>query len=396
MRGLGDQDLFVCRFALDDPSLASMWTRLQGVGGVPSPFLTWEWVGSLAETPELCRNVQVLVCYERDHVAGLLPLQWSSGSGRLREVRIAGHWLAPDHLDVVSSPGHEHAVAAAVLTHLVEARDWELLELSGLAECGALAAALRRLRPPRFAYRVKEVLQLPWVELAGKDAAEVLPRRNLRQQVGRGRRVAERSGGGFTTVREPASVGPLLEEMMRLHNMRWGSASTVFATAARRDFHRRAVRRLAAADLMRFYRLRVGEIDAAVLYALRLDRRLYYYSMGMTPEAGLSPGRTVLGQAILSAAEEGLEEFDLLRGEHDFKLRFATGVRSNLHVQVARVTPRSGLAVGRWASRAAVQRARAKLASARTNGATQRDKIADRGPAADEQPQQSSAGTGGY
>jgi len=340
---------------------------------VPSPFLSWEWAGTLAETPELSQQAWVLVCYERDDVAGLMPLQWSSGAGGWRHARIAGDWLAPDHLDVVSRPGRERAVAAAVIAHLADARDWELLELSALAEHGALAGALGRLHPPRFARRTVEALQLPWVELAGKDAAELLPRRNLRQQVARGRRVAERSGGGFATVREPASVGPLLDELMRLHNLRWGSASSVFATPARRDFHRRAVRRLAEADLVRLYRLRVGEIDAAVLYALRLDRRLYYYSMGMAPEAGLSPGRTVLGQAILAAAEEGFEEFDLLRGEHDFKLRFATGVRTNLHVQIARLTPRSGLAGSRWAARAAARQARAKLASARAHSPGQAD-----------------------
>jgi CelD/BcsL family acetyltransferase involved in cellulose biosynthesis len=131
--------------------------------------------------------------------------------------------------------------------------------------------------------------------------------------------------------------------MMQLHNARFGSSSRVFATPARRRFHILAARRLAAAGRARIYRLSSDEGHAALLYALSHDRRLYYYSLGIVPDRSPSPGRTLIGQAVLSAAAEGFEEFDLLRGDHDFKWRFADHGRADLTVQALRLTPRNAV-----------------------------------------------------
>jgi CelD/BcsL family acetyltransferase involved in cellulose biosynthesis len=139
---------------------------------------------------------------------------------------------------------------------------------------------------------------------------------------------------------------------MRLHVERFGSRSAVFATTARRSFHLAAARRFAERGLARIYALEVAGHDAALLYALQHGTRLYYYSMGMRADLGGSPGRTVLGQALLQAAAEGFTEFDLLRGDHDFKLRFSSGVRADAHTRLLRPTTAAGLALaGRGAAR---------------------------------------------
>jgi CelD/BcsL family acetyltransferase involved in cellulose biosynthesis len=92
--------------------------------------------------------------------------------------------------------------------------------------------------------------------------------------------------------------------------------------------------------MARIYQIRAEGRSAALLYAFQTGSTHFFYTMGMDPSAGLSPGRTVLGQAILTAAREGAAEFDLLRGEHDYKMRFASGVRENLRIRLVRPTPR--------------------------------------------------------
>lgn len=344
-----------------DPAVLAAWARLEAAGAVRTPFDSPAWATALADVPELAADVRVLAAAGPDGgIAGLLPLEWSTSAAGVRMVSAPGaDWLAPDHVDVVAAPGDRDGVARAVVSFLRAERDWDLLHLESLRAGGSLAGALRSAGGRRVLPLPAETVSAPYVDLAG--GRDGLPwSGNLRSQVGRGLRAAERSGGGLEVLTDPAGVGQALEELMRLHNARFGAASAVFATESRRAFHRLAAGRLAAAGGARIYRLTVGGADAGLLYALAAADRLFYYSMGISPAVPGSPGRTVLGAAVLSAADEGAREFDLLRGEHDFKLRFASGLRRNPSVREVAPTPR-GL---RFLAAAAVRRLRAAARSA--------------------------------
>jgi CelD/BcsL family acetyltransferase involved in cellulose biosynthesis len=67
----------------------------------------------------------------------------------------------------------------------------------------------------------------------------------------------------------------------------------------------------------------------------------------MRPGVFSSPGRTLLGLVAMAAAEDGLDELDLLRGDHEYKERFASGVRSDLRIRLVKATPAVGAAAAR-------------------------------------------------
>lgn len=332
----------------DDSRLAPIWRRLQSLGAIDSPFLTWEWFSSLADVSELSRSMSVLVVSEGVDPIGLVPLEWNNGPGLLRTAGFAGwRWLAPDHLDVVAPPHRREDVAGVVVRALAALREWDMLDFDGLDRYGTLSKALaRHMRFPRVIKRYCEVVAAPFVVLHSADDGELFRSRTLRQQIRRGLRQSEQAGGGFSVVSDPDEVVVLLEELMKLHNERFGAGSAVFATPARRRFHRLAAHRLATANMARIYRLTAGGQDAALLYALVFGDRVFYYSMGLRPMT-MSPGRTLLGQAIRSAAAEGFSEFDLLRGEHPFKQRVANGTRQDLRRAYVRPTARTFLEAAR-------------------------------------------------
>lgn len=342
----------VATLPLEHPELVPAWSALQSAGHVGSPFLTLQWAQALATVPEVSSAIRVLWVTDRTRTLGLLPLErWRRPDG-LRVLGLAGgQWLAADHVDVVAAPADRASVATAVARYVAGTKSWDLLDWEGLTRDGALTVALARLRPPRFLRLPDREVSSPYVDLRPREPTLLLPSRNLRQQVGRGLRVAERGGGGLRVSTTTHEVLAGLHALMNLHNERFRGKSQVFATPQRRRFHLEAAARLAECGMARVYRLEVDGEDAALLYAFGLGDRLYYYSMGWRPEMGLSPGRTLLGQALLSAAAEGLAEFDLLRGEHPFKLRFASGRRSDLRVRLLRPTPRTldGAARRLWA-----------------------------------------------
>jgi len=143
----------------------------------------------------------------------------------------------------------------------------------------------------------------------------------------------------------------------------------VFATESRRRFHLLAARRMAEAGMARIYRLVADGVNAGLQYDLVLGDRIFFYQSGIVPGAGRSPGLTVLGQAIRSAATEGFREFDLLRGDEPYKDRFATGTRHDLRLLALRLTPRAALYGGAWAAGKAGRRLSRRLHALVADGA---------------------------
>lgn len=339
--------LFVQRLSLNHPDLEGAWRQLQAGGGVPSPFLTWQWCTGLLNEPDTAAGTTVRVVKRYGKVIGLFPVEQTTVAG-MRTLGPAGwRWLAPDHLDVVSLPEDRTVVAAATAADILH-DTVDMVDMDGLAPHGALVNAFKRSRRQfvrkRIVFWRVEHTVTPYLALKQEP---LLRSASLRSQVARGRRAVERAGGGFEIVTEPEAVVRLLDDLMHLHIERFGQESEVFATEARRRAHRVAARRLASDGLARIYRLYTPTENVALLYALKRDGTLSYYQAGMQAGVTLSPGRTLLGLVAMASKEEGLYELDLLRGEHEYKARFATSNRHDVRIRLVRATPAAGMAAAR-------------------------------------------------
>ena len=333
---------------LDHAALEKAWIRFQEAGHVPTPFLSWQWISALRDVPEASGDMIVLVAREGTEIVGLLPVERTRDQRGLYVTGMAGRsWLGPDHSDVVAPPEHRPAVARALLGQLARTSRWDVLDLNGLRADGALAAAVPAVfRSPPFVRRAPQDVPISYVPLDGPIVSS-----HARKQVRKELRKAEASGGGFEVVIEPARFPPLLEEMMRLHTERFGSRSQVFATQVRRRFHHLAAQRLGAVGAVRMNVLVVDGAAAAITYHLAWDGKVLFYSGGLRPDLGRTPGFSVRVSAMLAAAEAGYAEADLLRGGHDYKDRFESVVRADVHAQVLRPTGRLAVAAAASAAR---------------------------------------------
>ncbi len=343
--------LAVCALDLGDPRVRDVWLRLQEAGGVPTPFLSWEWFSAMADVDELAGRVKVVAAFDDETAVGLLPLECDDGGpGGLRTVGVAGwRWLTPDHVDVVAEPTRATAVAAAIVGHVAARRDWDLLDFDGLVARGAVAEALRGMhRPGRLFRRPEEDCPAPYLQIRpGAKLGSPSLRKGIRRDVNK----AERSGGGFFEARSEQDVAAFMEDVIRLHVEQWGDESAVFATDARRRFHRLAATRLAATGHARCYRLVFGDETAAAHYALVWGATLYLYVAGRREGMGKSPATACDGLAVMGAIEEGFGEVDLCRGTHPWKLRFTDTVRHDVRARIVRASPRSAAAALRGALR---------------------------------------------
>jgi CelD/BcsL family acetyltransferase involved in cellulose biosynthesis len=200
----------------------------------------------------------------------------------------------------------------------------------------------------------------PVVDLAAGGWDGYLRRRsrNFRQQLARRRRSLERrTDARFRLITDPEDLPRGLDTLFRLHALRWSVDSQFLQE---QQFHRRLAPLALAAGRLRLWILELDGVAAAAIYGFRYRGVENYYQAGRDPRFdGHSVGFVLLAHALRSAADEGMHEYRLLRGQEAYKERFATrtphvatvmDVRSRLLAPALRLVATAGDGTGRFSS----------------------------------------------
>jgi CelD/BcsL family acetyltransferase involved in cellulose biosynthesis len=159
-------------------------------------------------------------------------------------------------------------------------------------------------------------------------------------QIRRRRRWLERRPGfGIERLGGVADMIAGMSVLWRLHRARWARAGGTRAlpSEAVEGFHLEAATELARRGWARLYLLHADGAPRAALYGFERGGRFAYYQMGHDPTfSQRSVGTVLLATAIEDAFDNGLREFDFLRGPEGYKLHFATSARTLKTVRIAR------------------------------------------------------------
>jgi peptidoglycan/xylan/chitin deacetylase (PgdA/CDA1 family)/CelD/BcsL family acetyltransferase involved in cellulose biosynthesis len=293
-------------------SLADEWPALAARSG--NVFATYEWASSWWRHHGQGHRPLVTACRSADgRLVAILPLYlWSVGP--LRVLRFIGHGAADDLGPIHADEDRDEAgvLARKVLAKL----DWDMfvgeqLPARELWSDRLGAGIIRREGSP--------VLRAPgggWPEyLAGRSP-------NFRQQLGRRERnLARRHQVAFRLVREPGQLPEAMDQLFRLHQLRWGGAGSAFLhrAAFHRDFAATALER----GWLRLWLLELDDRPAAAWYGFRFGDVESYYQSGRDPAFdGLSAGFVLLAHTIRAAFDGGAAEYRFGRGQDPYKYRF--------------------------------------------------------------------------
>ena len=301
-----------CRVELSSTlgAWAEPWDDLVLQAPIPSPFLRSWWLGAI-ETP----RSRYLLIIDGTVLIGGLALEAERRFG-VTWYRLAGAGrLCPDHLDLLAVPEHRSAVVAAVRGWFTE-RGARLLDANGVVADSSLAAALPRAARQRIDLAPYEPLTSA-DDYARQRSASF--RRNVK------RRAKHLSETGVRLL-APEDVDPAdaLDAFEALHSVRADRAELM-------SVWQRLRRALAAgADRgdVQFHVARTADSVVAVAVCFLVGGRLSFYQNARNLDPRFSGVGTVLDyDAIRAAADAGVREVDLLRGDEDYKRRFVSHQR---------------------------------------------------------------------
>lgn len=319
----------------------------------PSPFLLHGWLTEWWRHFGAGARLTVVVARRDGRLVGVLPAYVRRERG-LRVARFLGsHESAL--ADLVARPDEDPETARAVVERF-SACGFDFADLFGLPGGSLLAAS----GGPRVHARVEApVLLMPdgWdAAYASKTSSK---KRNLHRR--RLRQLGEVGAVEFAVGRTRAELEPQLEDAFELHTLRWRGRpdGSTFGTAAGREFHRAALRRLADDDRLRIVLMSVGGKPAAFHYFFLLDGTMIVHRLAFDPAlAQWSPGLVTTLETLRVASNDGARKVEFLGGGERYKLELADRFEP-LHTATG--LARNPLGSAAVASRMATMRLRAAL-----------------------------------
>jgi CelD/BcsL family acetyltransferase involved in cellulose biosynthesis len=286
------------------------WSRLAHASR--NVFSTSEWAEVWWSRYGRGERPLLVACRNGDETTALLPMYlWSRRP--VSVARFLGHGPA-DQLGPICAPSARSAAAAA-LRGLPEAAsvDVVLAELLPGNECWSRALGQHPLR----------IEATPTISLAGGWNA-YLERRsvNLREQISRrGRQLRSRHEVRFRLASEQ-TLREDLARLFALHRARWGAAGSAFLRFE--GFHQAFAPLALQRGWLRLWLLDLDDRTVAAWYGFRFAGVESYYQSGRDPSLrDASVGLVLLAHTIREAADDGMDEYRLLRGDERFKQRLA-------------------------------------------------------------------------
>jgi CelD/BcsL family acetyltransferase involved in cellulose biosynthesis len=316
---------------LDDLGAArAEWDELADRCG--NIFGTWEWADAWWRHCSDGARLLAFTCRRDDGTAAaILPLCVRRGKLGPRVVSWIGTGPA-DQLGPVCAPEDRDLAARALRDALGRTGGrWDAAVLHGLPVAEHWPARLggsciHRMPSPHIALPV-----------GGWDAYLAARSSNFRGQVRRReRRLGREHELRFRLADEQGAVAPALDEIIRLHDLRWQDRSMAFG-GPRRAFHHDIATRAFGRGWLRLWLLELDGSTVAGWYGFRFGGQEWFYQSGRDPQHDHeSVGFVLLAHTIRAAADEGIGTYRLLAGGEAYKTRFATGDGELERVALAR------------------------------------------------------------
>ncbi len=326
-------------------ALQPEWDSLLARSAVRTPFLTWDWVSTWwaasKDTAQLCVGV---ARDQEGKLTGIAPLcicRADTGLRRmLRHLTFLGGIgnIVSASLDFIVPAGKEDTVTLLLCQMFARlGQPWDVIDLPGLyGDSPNLKIFQRTLRSfdnpgERSAPHASHSLGLPasWDEYLASISGN--RRNDLRSKW---KKMITKQFGRALQAGSDLPVEQAMDEVFRLHALRFTTEKSTFLAADAQSFHREIARRWIADGRIMISMLEVEGRMAAVRHGFVFDRRYWDYQSGFDADfSALSIGNLNLSWTAQNAIARGLSEYDHLSGDQVYKRSWSSKVRYLHHLE---------------------------------------------------------------
>lgn len=330
------------------------WNTLATKCSHTTTFLTFDWLETWWQTFEDSNELYIILIRDQhDSLMGIAPfyIHTSRTRPKIRSLRLLGtEPISSDYLDILSIDELSQETVQAISARLLEDSSlWDQLVLNDILEDSlCLTILLPLLEKQNYTHHVLGTRTCPYRTLPESHTAllgEVAPR--LRSTIKRKTKKLTRSKVYFKCALHTDDTEKIMAELFELHQRCWNVRGKPgsFKRDIIKSFHQNVALKLSQSSLLHLYTLSSNEGIIAALYAFRHGDTLYYYQSGYDPAWDkFSPGTVLMSESIRDAIEQGVKEFDFLRGDEPYKklwtnthrktVQLVTHSRSNYYLQV--------------------------------------------------------------
>lgn len=332
-------------------ALEERWNDLIARSTDSSVFQSFAWLNTWWRIFGQDRNMRIITASDGETLVGLLPVYIERShllpAIGLRKLRLIGYGgdTTPDDLGPIVDEARSDQAMDLLIDGLDSLRDeWDIAELDDLDPQSSLISALSMRRPGEV--EITDGAKISYIELPSSfDDYLAMLSSNRRWKLRRGRKkLYEATNYRFHVVGSQTELDQHYPDLIRLHKDRWqGRSEDIgFSTETYVNFHRDVMAETLKQNALRLMLLIGDEGAIAASYCYRWRGAFYFFQGGISKDyADFRIGEVLMGHAIEQAISEGMQIFDMLRGEHDYKKSLTDKFRTRAHLRLNQPTIRS-------------------------------------------------------
>jgi CelD/BcsL family acetyltransferase involved in cellulose biosynthesis len=309
-------------------------------------YLTWEWQSTYWKHFGKEKRLRILCIKDRDKIIAIAPLRQShygfaSPLGYEVIEPLGYRGLMPEGADYTGLilAEKEAKCLQLFLNYLAERNDWDFIYLYDVPRTSIIPNLLARAsKTIPLTFELEKGVTCPYISVPNsidillKELSSKF-RKNLRRCMRNLEKDYHRVE--LKTYDEFSSVEEAMRIFFDLHQKRWKLEHMpgVFNTQVR-DFYIDVARLFADNGWLALYFLTANDEPIAAQYCFEFEQRMYYALSGFNPDySRYSVGNLILMKVIEKCIERKIEEYDLLKGDEQYKFDWTAKYRRNLGIR---------------------------------------------------------------
>jgi len=323
-------------------NLEQEWAELLDKSASKTIFLTWDWLFNWWRFYRGNKRLNLILVREGENLLAIAPICVSHKIG-YQQIEFLGSEVGSDYLDFILYRGREEEILEIIFSYLyTEDNTWDVIKLAGIpSESNTIKFVKNSSWLQQLKLIVKHCTTCPCITLPQTwETFFNSLSRNMRSNLGRKRRRFERDlKGKFVIVSEQDYLAKAMYDFIRLNHyrMKMKNMESPFSKNSFEKFHKATMPIFFDKGSLKLCFLKIGDEPVAAHHVYRFDNKFLYYQSGFDPKwAGISPGLLLFGYCIENAISEGMQEFDFLQGNEQYKYKWTSEHRKNLDIRIYR------------------------------------------------------------